>query len=170
MTKHIKHLLESYGLCMPLRRVWNSDPGAEYYVDFDALSPISLPLRGTDTLAYPQVEAEQDHSYEGSSFHAVANISPAIFNLPHDIHRRFASLVKTYGLQVVDRASFEILPSQSLPPNPETEGEKPKGDKAGTPGVGSPKGKEKAMKPVKELKFGRVEPRWMLWSMGGPCS
>jgi len=154
---------------MPISRTWHSEPCAEYGVDFGALSPISLPLRGTDAPEYPQVEAEQDHSFEGSSFHVVANISPATFNLPADIHLRFASLVKTYGLQVVDRASCEILPSQPPPPKPETEGEKPTGDKAGVEGVGSTKGKEKAKKPVKELKFGRVEPRWMIWSVGDPC-
>jgi len=151
---------------MPIDRVWNSDPGAELH-DFDSLSPVSLPLRRTDTLVYPRIDAEQDHNYDYASSHAVANISPAIFNLSADIHLRFASLVKTYGLQVVDRTSSEILPSHPPPPKFEAESDRPKGGR--TEEAGSATGNAKAKKPAKELKFGRVEPRWMLWSAGDPC-
>jgi hypothetical protein len=112
-------------------------------------------------------QSKTTNTTDYASSHAVANISPAIFDLPYDVHLRFASLVKTYGLQVVDRASSDILPSYHPPLKPETESNKPKDNEA--EGVGSPKGKAKAKKPAKEPKFGRVEPRWMLWSAGHPC-
>ncbi|ORY54372.1 hypothetical protein BCR35DRAFT_316112 [Leucosporidium creatinivorum] len=168
MRKNIKTLLEPYGLCMPVNRDWKSDPSVEFGVDFDSLSPISLPLRGPDPSKYPQVEAEQDHDYEYSSSHAVANISPAIFHLPSDIYLRFASLVKWYGLEVIDRATAEILPSHLSVPPAEAQGDRPttsKGD-----GAASANGKEKERKAIKELKFGPVEPRWMIWSIGDPCT
>ncbi|ORY54362.1 hypothetical protein BCR35DRAFT_225836 [Leucosporidium creatinivorum] len=164
--KHIKSLLEPFGLCMPFDRVWNSDPGAEFRRrDFDSLSPISLPLRGTNASKYPQVEAEQDHQYEYSSSHAVANISPAIFDLPVDIHLDFASLVRTYGLEVADRTTVEILPS--LPPSSSTDAQDDKPTTSKGDGAASAQGKEK--KATKELNFVPVEPRWMLWSIGDPC-
>ncbi|ORY54378.1 hypothetical protein BCR35DRAFT_335806 [Leucosporidium creatinivorum] len=129
------------------------------------LQPYGLCMPGD---RYPQVEAEQDHNYDYSSSHAVANISPAIFNLPSDIHLRFASFVKTYGLEVIDRTTVEILPSHPPPPRTEAQDDKPttsKGDRAA-----SARGKEKEKKATKELKFGPVEPRWMLWSIGDPCT
>ncbi|ORY52714.1 hypothetical protein BCR35DRAFT_310607 [Leucosporidium creatinivorum] len=166
--ENTKALLQPYGLCVPIDRVWTSEPGAEIRVDFDSLLPISLPLRGSNSVAYPEVEAEQDHDYEYSSSHAVANISPAIFDLPADIHLRFASLVKTYGLEVIDRTTVEILPSNPPPPRTEAQDDKRMTTKA--EGAASAQGKAKEKKAVKELKFGRVEPRWMLWSIGDPCS
>jgi hypothetical protein len=141
---------------MPTKRVWNSDPGAELH-DFDSLSPISLPLRGSKTREFTRVQAEDKHEYEGASSHAVANISLATFDLPPDIHRRFASLVETYGIEVEDRATAEIRPVQPCRSKGRGHGDQLKSGRAE-----SRKDKVGGTKDRRELNFGPAEPRWML--------
>lgn len=164
--KQIKQLLKPYGLCMPTERLWNNEPGAEFH-DFNSLSPISLPLRRANSATFPNLQAE-DHDYEYTSSHAVADISLAVFALPPDIHRRFASLVKTCGLDVEDRATVEILPAHLSRSKAMSHDNQPEGSKTGR--AGSAKGKVEETKDKRELKFVRVEPRWMPWSTGEPCA
>ena len=136
-----------------------SENPADEGADFDAISPISLPFEEPGNVCFPSAQAESDHSYEYAPAHAVATISPAVFDLPRNAERRFQSLVKTYHLDVVTKSDSQILPAaskssaSSRSAESVEEEEKPTGNRRG------PKG----------LKYEPIEPRWMLWSKVCTC-
>lgn len=150
--------MQAYGLVLASKTPISEEPGV-HILDFYAMSPISLPFRDPSSRNFPSAEAESNHDHEGTPAHAVATISPTVFDLPRDAERRFQSLVKTYHLDVVTKSDSQILPAaskstaSSRSAESVEEEEKPKGKRRG------PKG----------LKYEPIVPRWMLWSMYDSC-
>ncbi|ORY51759.1 hypothetical protein BCR35DRAFT_356059 [Leucosporidium creatinivorum] len=102
-AQRVKRLLNHYDLCMPSSEMLEQE---ECY-DFDALSPVSIPLRLAPIPPYWSSDPQDIVVDAIARFHTptslsqVFAVSPEALEIPSDAASRFRRLSTTYRLQIV---------------------------------------------------------------------
>jgi hypothetical protein len=148
----VNPLLHRFGLCLPDDFQRKND--VTLSLDFDALSPLALPLQSTSTSDFHSVK-DALGSVTGMIVKnsVVSACDPGALRVPSNAELRFRRLISTYRLQI-DDASEDTISTGPLPVST-------------SPGNGE--AREKGSTGNAEGSFDKTTPRWMLWSVMCAC-